>query len=128
MDYTVSITDATLLVAMQRALAARNAGVVQPLTEAQFVQQLVDDHCRLWANQYVTSKLAQVDFMRRFTKDERVAIRTAAESNHAIADYLGLLSAAPTVDLTDPETVADVQQLETSGLIAAGRAAQILAL
>ena len=44
-----------------------------------------------------------------------------------LADYLQLMELAQEINLDDPDTVAAVQMLEQSGLIAAGRAVEVLA-
>lgn len=128
MDYTISITDPNHLLGLQRALAAQNAGRDTPLTEAQLLESIAVNQCAGFAASYLVTRIAPLDFQMRFTAAERVAIRTAAQSNGAVADYVALLAAAVAVNLTDALTVAGVQQLETAGLIAAGRSAQILAL
>ena len=73
--------------------------------------------------------LSTYDFLNLFTSAERVGILTAAQSNMQVADWLNLLNHVqpPGVHLDDPKTIAGVEALQTAGLIAAGRAAQILA-
>lgn len=72
----------------------------------------------------VISRLA---FLQRFTVQERIAIRNAAKSNPVIEDFMHLLDLAADVDLTHTPTMQGVGYLELQGLIAAGRAAAILA-
>ena len=67
------------------------------------------------------------EYLGRFTQAERVAIRAAASANPVLDDYLKLMELAQEINLYDPDTVAAVQMLEQSGLIAAGRAAEVLA-
>lgn len=71
--------------------------------------------------------LSKLEYLRRFTPEERVKIRGAAANDPVLADYLALLELAQDIRLTDPGTVSAVSRLEQSGLIAAGRAAEILA-
>lgn len=71
--------------------------------------------------------VTKLEYLRRFTQAERVAIRTAAATNPVLADYLAMLELAQDVNLDDPDTVAAVQMLEVVGLIGAGRTAEILA-
>lgn len=66
-------------------------------------------------------------FMRRFTMAERIAIRSAATTDPMIADLMAMQAAATYIDLDDPDTQAGVAYLESLGIIAAGRAAQVLA-
>jgi hypothetical protein len=71
--------------------------------------------------------ISPYDLLMLFTTPERVAIRTAAKASAAIEDWLDLLNHVPAVHLDDPETIAGVRALEAGGLIAQGRAGQILA-
>ena len=71
--------------------------------------------------------LTKLEYLRRFTTEERVAIRAAASVNPVLDDYLKLMELAQEINLDDPDTIAAVQMLEQSGLIAAGRAVDVLA-
>lgn len=70
--------------------------------------------------------MTRLEFLRRFTGAERVTLRTVAKTNAGLEDYMALLDAAQDVNTNDPDTVAGVQFLEAAGLLAAGRAAEIL--
>jgi hypothetical protein len=71
--------------------------------------------------------------MNRFTDTELANIYSAAKSSVMVEVWLEKLNAASpeadgtSVDLDDPRTVAGIQLLEAGGLIAVGRAAEILA-
>lgn len=127
MDYTISITENPKAIALQRALDVYNASNPQ-LTPEGFMQRLIDGQLANLVASYVVTNVTKLAFLNRFTAEERIGIRTAAQSNVAIADYLAMLDAAQDVDLTDARTIGGVRALEAAGLIAAGRAAQILAL
>ena len=71
--------------------------------------------------------ITKLEYLRRFTTAERVAIRAAASANPVLDDYLKLMELAQEINLDDPDTIAAVQMLEQSGLIASGRAAEVLA-
>lgn len=75
----------------------------------------------------VPRTITKLEYLRRFTTDERVAIRAAAVANPVLDDYLKLMELAQEINLDDQDTVAAVQMLEQSGLIATGRAAEVLA-
>ena len=62
----------------------------------------------------------------RMTSAERIAIRTAAASSAAVADWLDLADSARYIDLDLAATRTGVQALETAGLLGAGRALEIL--
>ena len=70
--------------------------------------------------------MTKLEYLRRFTVGERVAIRAAAEQNAVLADYLQLMELAQDINTGDPDTIAAVTMLEQAGLIAAGRAQEIL--
>lgn len=70
--------------------------------------------------------LTKLQYMRRFTSEERVAIRQAAKVETVLEDYLSMLASAEDIDTTDVDTVAAVNMLEQSGLLSVGRAEEIL--
>lgn len=72
---------------------------------------------------YTWTKLA---YLRRFTQDERIAIRSAAPQSAQLADYLELLALAEEVKSDDPDIITALTMLEGTGLLAAGRAQEIL--
>lgn len=65
------------------------------------------------------------DFLRLFTTQERIAIRTSDDA--VVGDFLFLLQMEPTVNLKSPDVDAGLDYLTAQGLIAAGRKAEILA-
>lgn len=68
--------------------------------------------------------LTQLSFLRRFSPEERIAIR--ASTDPVVQDFLHLLGLAQDIRLDDADTVAGVGYLESLGLLAAGRAAVVL--
>jgi hypothetical protein len=71
-------------------------------------------------------RLTKLEFMRRFSQNERIAFRMAAANNWQLADYLHMLDLAEEVFIDDPDTVNGVQALEAMNIIAPGRATEIL--
>jgi len=71
------------------------------------------------------------DFYRKFTTAERVAIRTLAKTDPIVEDIYATLNAAiasgSNVRDDDPDTVNGLAYLESVGVLAEGRAAEILA-
>ena len=67
------------------------------------------------------------EFLLKFTPQEYAAISAATKVNGTIDYYWMLFMVADDVLKTDPTTVAGIQTLETFGLLATGRAAEILA-
>lgn len=68
----------------------------------------------------------KLEYLRRFTQDERIAIRTAAKSVPQLEDYMALLELASEVRSDDPDIIAALNMLEGAGLIGEGRAQEIL--
>lgn len=128
MDFTVAVSTDARSAALAKALAAYNASAAQQLLQQEFIQKLIDGQMDGLVAAYLKTDLSNLDFLNRFTQAERIAIRTAAASNAAVADYLAMQTAASGISLIDPRTIEGVNALEAAGLIAAGRAAQILAL
>jgi hypothetical protein len=73
-------------------------------------------------------RITRLEFLNRFTQEERVAIRTAAKNVVALEDYLALVNVAQFVDVTRADTIGGVQYLENAGLLQVGRANVILGL
>ena len=71
--------------------------------------------------------LTKREYLGRFTQAERVAIRTAAKQSAELEDYLELLALSEDINLDDPDLVLGLTMLEGTGLITAGRAAEIRA-
>lgn len=70
--------------------------------------------------------LSRLEFLRRLTVAERVAARQASATDPIIYDFLDLLYQAQEVWVDDSDTLAGLQYLETKGLLAPGRATEIL--
>lgn len=68
----------------------------------------------------------KLQYLRRFTQAERIAIRWAATQSAELDDYLELLALAEEVKSDDPDIVSALAMLEGIGLLAAGRAQEIL--
>ena len=71
-------------------------------------------------------RITKLGFKQRFSQDERIAIRTASAANPVVFDFQDLVDSATFIDLSRKDTVDAVNALEQFGLIAAGRASQIL--
>lgn len=69
--------------------------------------------------------ITQLDFLRRFTTEERIAIRASTDA--VVQDLLHLLGLAQDIRVDDADTIAGVGYLESLGLLAEGRAAEMLA-
>ena len=67
-----------------------------------------------------------LEFKRRLTQSERVVIRTAAKQNAALEDFMDMLDSATEVRSDDPDVIVGLQTLEAAGLLAAGRANEII--
>lgn len=71
--------------------------------------------------------LTRLAFMRRFSDAELATIYTAEDQSVVLKVWLDKFRLAEEISLDDPEIVGGVNALEQMGLIAAGRAAEVLA-
>jgi hypothetical protein len=107
------------------------AGVDPALVMAARAERVADDLAARDAAAAVvlqsTLPVDQIDWMRRFTLTERIGIRAAAKTDPIVEDAIELLKVAKNgVATTDPDTLQALAYFEQTGLIAAGRAAEIL--
>lgn len=72
-------------------------------------------------------RLTYLQFRALFTAAENQAIMTAAQSNHAVLDWLLQAAGASEVNLADPQVKAGLDALAAAGLITTSRATAILA-
>ena len=85
-----------------------------------------------WAVPDTRVRLTRLEFRWRYTLAEQIAINVATDghADETVRATLRVLAAslaeATEIDLTDPRTMQGVQYHETLGLIAPGRAAEIL--
>ena len=56
--------------------------------------------------------MTKLEFLRRFTQEERVTIRTVAKSNVVLEDYMAMIDLAQEIDTSDADTAAGVNMLE----------------
>lgn len=70
--------------------------------------------------------IAPLDFLERFTAQERAMIRAASAVNDDLADYFDMVRTAREIDLDDDRTVTGVAMLAAAELIASGRDSVIL--
>lgn len=70
--------------------------------------------------------ITKLEYLRRFTSTERITIRAAAKVEPVLEDYMALLELAEEINTEDADTIAAVNVLETTGLIASGRSTEIL--
>lgn len=129
MDLTITVTDAAKLTGLQRATEAYNSmNPASTKTDAEFLQWTIGNQLDEYARNLTKPVISKLEFLERFTPQERVAIRTASLSSVPIQDYLELVNVSDSIDLTYATTKAGLQALEDAGLLAAGRTAEILAL
>lgn len=74
--------------------------------------------------------ITRLAFLNRFTDAEAISIDLASigatEQEAGLRRYMNKVNAATFIDLARPDTRAGVQALEAGGVLAAGRAAEIL--
>jgi len=125
MRYTIHNTEVGIVVAEYEADSPRDRHDVDPgYAGPNFVTKDQDGNVvdtgapvRTWPS---------CEFKRRFTREERIAIRDAAKTDAVIADFMNILDSAPEVVSNDQDIVSALEHIETAGLLAAGRVAVIL--
>jgi hypothetical protein len=70
--------------------------------------------------------ITKFQFMSRLTIAERLAIYAAEAGSPMIRMWLEMFKICEEIDTTNTDTITGIQMLEQSGLIATGRAAEIL--
>lgn len=104
---------------------AAASGVTLTIQEAADIQAMFDN--RSEPDAYSNAcKMTRLRFIERFTAAETKGILAAAKVNADLELYLWKMQQAQEVNLLDPSTIVGVQTLEAAGLLASGRAAQIL--
>lgn len=73
---------------------------------------------------YITPR----EFLARLTMAHKLAIRTAAQTNAALAVWIDELVASTEVDLDHPDTVAGLDAMARGGLLAAEDVARVRGL
>jgi len=77
----------------------------------------------------VVTTVSKLEFMNRLTQEELIAIYTAAKTSVQIEIFLAKFNVAPDeIHLDNPELIASLTAMESAGILAAGRAAQITQL
>jgi hypothetical protein len=71
-----------------------------------------------------SNALSTLEFLKRLTPPERIAIR--ASTNPMVNDFRYMLENTQSIHLDNADTVNGTYYLETCGLIALGRASEIL--
>lgn len=71
-------------------------------------------------------RITKLALRNRFTFNEKLALRTAMASSVALQAWYDDFQVATFIDLKRPDAIAGITFLETAGLLAAGRASQIL--
>ena len=67
-----------------------------------------------------------IEFMRRFTPGERMAVRYLARADQVAEDFLSLLEIAPVIHANDIDVIRGLGYLTRQGCLAVGRADEIL--
>lgn len=97
-------------------------GSLVPLTDAELARRAAD---AATAQAVSATQLNFLGFLGLFTSIEQAAIVNSTDPR--IKLFCLMAAGATTVDLTDPRTVAGTNLLESLGLIAKGRAVQVIA-
>lgn len=111
--------------ALASFVASEEVPTYVPVSAAQYAQNVFGSAL----NSYATKVLSvpSFKFVQRFTTNEYAAVMAAASGSAELQAYVDKLSASPTVNLTNEDVISGLSMLEAVGLLAPGRAAQILA-
>lgn len=93
-----------------------------PAQPAWYVEPVVQQD----APPLLSRKITQLAFKNRLTAAERIKLRQAAKANATVEDAIDLLDTAMYVDLDRADTRSDLMTMEAIGLLAAGRALEVL--
>lgn len=74
-----------------------------------------------------TDEATVLSFLKKFTTEERIAIRTAAKDSVILEDFMYLLNAAQNINYTDPALIAGMDMLAQVGLLTTERVTAIMA-
>lgn len=91
------------------------------------IAQLQNQPVQMIQPEASSTKISKLDYMSRFTDAELAAVYTMAKQVVQVEIWLEKFKLATDVDLADPRTANGLLALEAAGLLAAGRAAEILA-
>ncbi len=69
--------------------------------------------------------VSRLDFLRRFTRAERIALRAAETTDPVVADFLLMLTLAEDVELTSADVTEGLTYLEANGFVTAERGVAI---
>jgi hypothetical protein len=103
--------------------AANRAG----LTPEAMALELLQEQGIRYADLFKIGVLTSAAFVQRFTPAEYGAIRAAATQSAEVANLIGELVNSPLVVLTDPRIGPGLAMLTAAGLLAEGRAQEIVA-
>lgn len=73
-----------------------------------------------------TNEITILTFLKRFTSEERIAIRNAAKINAVLEDFMFLLNSAQNVNLNSPELIEGMNLLVSAGLLTSERKTNIM--
>lgn len=104
----------------------------QSLTPEQIAARRADTLARLQSNQKSPRFEIQLkvytplEFLRKFTQAERIAIKAAAAGSPELADFMYLLEMAQEIRTTDPDLINGIKSLVAAGLLTEERSLDIL--
>jgi hypothetical protein len=96
------------------------------ITPQQFLQGEMDNLAAVLADYEKIAVVTSLGFVQRFTPQEYAAIRAAADQSEKLGAIVEKLIQAPTIVLTDPRIAPALALLTSAGLLAPGRAEEIV--
>ena len=128
MNITITLTDPRFIDGVIATVNRRNAGKPfdEQVTPQQFMQDEMSNLAKVLADYEKIAIVTSLGFVQRFTPEEYSTIRAAAEQNPDVAGLVQQLIEAPTVNLADPRIPPALALLTAAGLLAPGRAEEIV--
>lgn len=71
--------------------------------------------------------ISKLEFLRRFTLSERIAIRTKAKTDPIVEDFMDLLELSQVIGINDTDTINGLNYLSLLGILSTERIQEILA-
>ena len=128
-NINITLTDPRFIDGVVATVNKRNAGKPpnEQVTPQEFMQDEMNNLAKVLADYEKIAIVTSLGFVQRFTAQEYATIRAAAEQNPEVGGLVAQLIEAPTVNLADARIPPALALLTAAGLLASGRAEEIVA-
>jgi len=128
----LTIDDPRQLAGIEAATAAYNATLdaesedYSPLTPQEYAEQRVSTVFNSWADQHKIGRITASTFILRFTPEEINTIKTAANTDSTVSEFLNRVESVDLVWLYSDEVKQGIAYCVSQGLLTQTRADEIL--